>query len=774
MRSPRLSLSLRFLAVGLGLLLLPETVSTASEFRALSVSTGGVAEFRVPGEVLIEELQRRTGIQGVLSEDAEPKPSSDGSEGLFVFKKVPAGSDVGPEGFQISTSEGNSVRMEIRSEGRRGALFGAGFLLRRIEAADGKLILKAPINSTQRPRYQIRGHQLGYRAQANSYDAWDEKIFDQYIRELTFFGTNCVENIPFQDERPTPIMPVGRLEMNRIMSSICDKYDVDYWVWTPADFDLTDKAKRAEALKFHEAFYQECPRLDAIFFPGGDPGDNHPREVMPFLEDLSKILPKYHPKARIWMSLQGFEGEKTDYFFEWLNEHQPDWLGGLVAGPGSPPLPDLRRRLNAKYALRDYPDITHVVRCQHPEQNLDPVFSLTAGREPINPRPLFYSSVFAETAPHANGFLSYSDGCQDDVNKILWSSLGWNPEQTPRDILVEYARCYFPGVDSEKAADGILGLEQNWQGSLSTNSDVETTLSLWQSLDASHPEFSSNWRWQMLLVRACYDAYQKERLIHEARLEQDANTALQNADSGLPADAMRSAEEILSRAESQPVRSDLRNRIVDLFAQLYQTIRFQSSVEKYHAIHPQRGCMLDFLDYPLNNRFWLEDEFHKVRTLPTLEARRDRLRVIRTWENPGEGSFYDDIGHPGKSPRAVRRAGQKGSSSYWWYDNGMSRLRLSWLVTGNPESLEYTELDPSSDYILRFSGFGDLKPRGDGETLSPALYETAANTLKEYPVPRSMTQDGKLKVTFDSVHLEGVNWRHQPRLAEAWLIRRSE
>ena len=49
------------------------------------------------------------------------------------------------------------------------------------------------------------------------------------------------------------------------------------------------------------------------------------------------------------------------------------------------------------------------------------------------------------------------------------------------------------------------------------------------------------------------------------------------------------------------------------------------------AIHPQRGCMLDFLDYPLNNRFWLEDEFEKVLTLPTLEARWARLDEIRNW-----------------------------------------------------------------------------------------------------------------------------------------------
>src|SRR5690606_34161701 len=96
---------------------------------------------------------------------------------------------------------------------------------------------------------------------------------------------------------------------------ICEKYDLDYWVWTPADFDLLDAAARAEALEKHEAFYKETPRLDAVFFPGGDPGDNHPREVMPFLADIAVRLGKYHPKAKIWISLQGFDQEKVDYFY---------------------------------------------------------------------------------------------------------------------------------------------------------------------------------------------------------------------------------------------------------------------------------------------------------------------------------------------------------------------------------------------------------------------------------------------------------------------------
>ncbi len=734
-----------------------------TDLKEVNIITDDSPAFRVPAQVLVEEVAKRTGIVWQVSPAA-------GTSGSIAFRMATPADGIGPEGFSIGSEEHDVPRITIAAETRRGALFAVGYLLRTLDCSKGRVVMKQAINTTQSPDYAIRGHQLGYRAQANSYDAWDEKTFDQYIRELTFFGANCVENIPFQDERPTPIMPLSRPEMNRAMSAICAKYDVDYWVWTPADFDLTDVEKRAAALKFHEAFYKECPRLDAIFFPGGDPGDNHPREVMPFLDDLSGILHMHHPKAKIWLSLQGFEGEKTDYFFDWLNEHKPEWLGGLVAGPSSPPLPLLRKRLDQRYSLRDYPDITHIVRCQHPERNLDQVFALTAGREPINPRPLFYAGIFAETAPHTNGFLSYSDGCHDDVNKTIWSGLGWDAGQQPRTILVEYARCFFSAVDAENIADGILALEQNWSGALRDNKGVPETLMRWQNLETAHPELKEDWRWQMLLVRAYYDAYQQERLARETALESEACQELEQKAGRFPTEAMDAALRVLSKAKNEPVRPDLRNRIVELFDHLYTNIKFQSSVEKYHAIHPQRGCMLDFLDIPLNNRFWLEDEFHKVRTIPTLEGRWERLEQLRTWESPGPGSFYDDIGSASRSPRAVRG---EGTSSFWWVENGMSRSRLSWLVTGSPAALNYDNLDPNATYQLRFSGFGDLKPRADEQALKATRYETEANTIKEYPVPPELVKDGKLSITFDDVHLEGVNWRYQPRLAEAWLIRRT-
>ena len=233
-----------------GIVLVAGTVQAEMRLDSINVVAADREAFGVPVQVLVEEIAKRTSISWQVS-------SAAGARGSVVFRTAVLSDNVGPEGFRISTDADDVPRITIAAENRRGALFAVGYLLRTLNCSKGRVTMMQPVNITQSPKYAIRGHQLGYRAQANSYDAWDEKIYDQYIRELTFFGANCIENIPFQDDRPTPIMPLTRPEMNRAMSGICDKYDVDYWVWTPADFDLTNVEKRAAAVRFHEAFYKD-------------------------------------------------------------------------------------------------------------------------------------------------------------------------------------------------------------------------------------------------------------------------------------------------------------------------------------------------------------------------------------------------------------------------------------------------------------------------------------------------------------------------------------
>lgn len=754
--------------VAMALMLTPSVTWSkgADVSTAVIVVQGDSPALETAATVLQEEVEKRTGLNWKRADEVpDSKPA---------FELVIDASDApGPEGFTITTEMEDS-HVRIVGADARGVLYGVGYVIRNLDWRKREARIQ-PINVSEKPEYAIRGHQIGYRARANSWDAWTPEQFDQHIRELALLGNNAIENIPFQDDQVSPHFKVSRRDMNRIMSEICARYDLDYWVWTPADFDLKDEKKRADALAAHEQLYADCPRMDNVFFPGGDPGDNHPDDVMPFLEDVSKVLLRHHPNAKVWISPQGFHGEKLEAMFAWIDAHKPEWLGGVVGGPGSPPLNEIRTRLDKRYRLRDYPDITHIVRCQYPVVNLDQAFALTLGRECVMARPVFQTMVHARTAPYTDGFISYSDGVHDDANKALWTRLAWDSTQDPRDIMIDYCRTFFGADAAVKAAEGLFALERNWDGPIRHNGAIEGTLALWQDLEAAHPELKDNWRWQMFLVRAYYDAYTRDRYIWEQELERSALDGLKKSgETPTPADAIKSTLEtfeVLTKAN--PSNRGFEQRIVALYEDLFKSISLQSDMKKYGGSGPERGCSLEFLNYPLNNRWWLEDEFKKVVALPDVAAQWARLEELRTWENPGPGSFYDDLGNLSKDPHVFREFGTMPmSGGFAWWDEGYSRTRLSWQVTSWPrEGMKYERLDPEASYVLRFSGFGDMKVTADDKELTATRYGKENGDIKEYPVPKELTADGTLLVMPSREQLPGVNWRQQPRLAEAWLIK---
>ena len=173
-------------------------------------------------------------------------------------------------------------------------------------------------------------------------------------------------------------------------------------------------------------------------------------------------------------------------------------------------------------------------------------------------------------------------------------------------------------------------------------------------MEAAAPELETNWRWQMHLMRAYYDAYTRHRLIHETRLESDALDALAAAPALGAASAMDRAAAILGRATSDNCCLAWRKRIEALCDALFGSIRMQTSMAKHSASGYERGAVLDFVDHPLNNRWWLEDQFTAVRALPDEAARLARLRTLATWTRPGPGSFYDDVGSVAASPHVLR------------------------------------------------------------------------------------------------------------------------
>jgi len=727
---------------------------------------------RTAAAMLVEEIANHCGVRlPVSTEWPEAGP-------VIAITSVPRGG-TRPEGYRLYVEQhGSSPVVWIAGADARGALFGAGRLLRELDWAEGDIWLGSALDISSAPAYPIRGHQLGYRAQANSYDAWDAAQFQKYIRELTFFGVNSIEGIPFQDLRPTPVMKTGRREMNKAIGEICQRYGLDYWLWLPAEFDLNQTAERTRLLDQCEELFHDCP-VTGIFFPGGDPGSNPPELVLPFLEDLSRRMLPIHPAARIWISLQWFNAAQIDFIYRYIERESPKWFAGLVAGPSSPPAALTRQRLPKPYKLRLYPDLTHNKLCQYEVPQWDQAYALTLGREAVNPRPAEFAGIHNRYAPYSDGFISYSDGVHDDVNKTVYSALSWDPRADLRDILTDYARAYFRPAIAAEAADAILALERNWHGPLVDNGAVEGTLLAWRGLERKAPQLAGNWRWQMCLLRANYDAYVRRRLIRETGLESDANRIMAGAED--PEEAMTAAMKVLNRVVDQPESPELRARILDLCEALFRSIGLQTSVPKYHAIGAERGAVLDFVDYPLNNRWWLEDEFRKIRSMATREEKLRRLRELASWEDPGPGSFYDSVGNLSKSPRVIRADINPSSPSsisepgitFWWWDQGKSRARLSWQATTWPIAVVYEGLAEDGRYVVQSTGYGQALLRINGERVTATRDGREMGEKKEFPVDPKFLKGGRLVLTWDRPTDEGhLNWRNKSRLSEVWLLKK--
>ena len=144
---------------------------------------------------------------------------------------------------------------------------------------------------------------------------------------------------------------------------------------------------------------------------------------------------------------------------------EPAWLSGVVFGPQvRDSLPVLRAKVPKRYRIRHYPDITHSLRSQYPVQDWDVAHALTSQREQINPRPEAQAVIFRSLLPYAPDFITYSEGANDDVNKFVWSGLGWDPKADVVQILREYSRYFIGERYADPFAQGLLALERQLAG----------------------------------------------------------------------------------------------------------------------------------------------------------------------------------------------------------------------------------------------------------------------------------------------------------------------
>jgi hypothetical protein len=757
----------------------------------------------VAAEMVLDEIMKRCGITWTQGSNAPASPvkiylgtrSNWHGFGSVVSSLSTKAAKLPAESYAIATgNEGGSQWIAACGSDERGLIFGVGRMLRMLRltrrAVSGNL---QAMNLTSSPHYAVRGHQLGYRPKTNAYDGFTVAMWDQYIRELAIFGTNTVELLPpiTDDDTDSPQFAIPPQQMMIEMSRICDKYGLDVSVWYPAMAKNYGDAQTVEAeLHNWAAVLHDLPRVDAVFVPGGDPGDTDPKTMLALLEKQKASLRKTHPKLEMWMSPQSFSPKWTADFFKLAADaHTQSWLDGIVFGPQNlVSITELRKALPAKYPIRFYPDITHSIESQYSINNWDIAYVVTEGREIINPRPETEAAILRSVLKDTVGFVSYSEGVNDDVNKFVWSQLSWDPKMSAAEAVRNFGNYILGAKDGSVYAQGLLDLERNWEGPLAVNELVDVTLQKFFSIErTASPFVVQNWRWQQAMFRACCDAYVRRRLLFESgelaraqsvleRVEDFGFAALpwgtrskpeqQSANGIDPQNLIDEAVEILHRASVAQIAPTLRIRISELGYALFQSIHQQLAVERYQGEAVERGAPLDTIDHPVTDAPYFLKQLRKMNSIEKHEAKIDAIRALLNRTNPGPGGFYDELGSITNRPHLViestendfdfRHSTHVGTS---YPDRLGADAPMAWKhwaesLYEEPLKMHYTGLDPNVEYSLQVVISGDSRNvktklvANDDIEIHPLQLRPWPPAPQMFQVPRAATASGDLLLTW--------------------------
>lgn len=757
-------------------------------------------------QLLVDEVAKRTGISWRVRavDSLEHQKACESCiligrtdqirSSLLVPSALPAGT-MKTEAFQIETMRPEGAhRLMIAGKNDRGVLYGIGFLLRHIEYSRNRAILTAPLHVASAPQFAVRGHQLGYRFKNNTYDAWTPEQFEQYIRDLAVFGTNTIELLPpdTDDAPSSPLFPLPAMAMMTRVSGIIQKYGLRCSVFYPAMAkDYSDPRTIESELRVWGDVFDKLPQVDELYVPGGDPGHTDPAVLFPFLARVAEVLHRSHPHAGVWVSAQGFNADQMRRFYA-LVAARPPWLTGIVVGPQSRDGLEVQRaHIPRQIPIRFYPDIAHSMHSQLPVPEWDVAYALTEGREVINPRPLAETAIFHHYAPYMSGFVTYSEGVNDDVNKFIWSALGWSAQTNTKATLREYAR-YFAGSDgfhSDDFARGIVSLERNWQGPLAANDSVDATLHSFEKLQQmATPAQTGNWRFESALYRAFTDAYERHRLLIATEQEQSALGFLAAAVQLGSVAAMQKAETALNTdpPEMVPLKA-WRAAIEDLAGHLFHDIGLQLSVTKYGASAIERGATLDTVDVQLNDRTWLEREFARIRAMSDEPDRLQAIAALVNWRDPGPGGFYDDLGVPSSEPHLVRGSGYPADPAFFRTavdgiadrtpDQGWRISQISYAGANydRPLELRFSGLRTRVQYKLRivYAGEDYTVPvtliANDSYLVHGPRARTANPETVEFTLPIKETGSGSLDLKWTRPQGLGGGGRGL-QVAEVWLV----
>lgn len=446
--------------------------------------------------------------------------------------------DLGAEGFAITTV--GPVAFAAANE-PRGLVYAAGWLLRETGVVHGRW--QPPASEVRdKPRLAVRNIYFADHMGNWYTHAAPEAVFD-YVEEMALWGYNELTTVLAVRPGETFFDAVARLHELEdharlfgmttgtvVQSNTSFDRPRDEWKAEPGPipgaYDVCPSQPGAwEFLVEDKRQYLELMQpFDFLCLWPYDGGGCYSASCAPwartFLKLSHDIARAASSGAEVRVSAWFFERDvagEDDALFAYLAD-EPDWFRYIVAGAVETRrwIAD-GRSIPEPYQVLLFPDVS--------------MFDgIPWGGRGANPAPLKFARELTDARTMLAGAMVYSEGRYDDLNKVLWARLLWDPDLDPGEVISQYCRFYFG--EGEQATPLILDIERGMEGLPDTER--------WRR-EIFHPEWdvraqeiendldrgvAKDWRWRMLRAKTRIEAAYSA-LNENGRGSSDRTVALQ-------------------------------------------------------------------------------------------------------------------------------------------------------------------------------------------------------------------------------------------------------
>lgn len=729
----------------------------------------------------------------------------------------------GPEGFLLRQTESNLLVAAGYDD--RGCLYVVGELLRQLTLRSDHVLIPEDLNIRTAPAFEIRGTQFGQShvaRQLAKVRPWTEEETQRVILDEALSGANIFSVYPgpiFEFIKSYGLMTQGGFGANTAA-------EIDDPAWLAFESIGRNgyvcpsvKEARAYMLNKIETVVRSGPGYDLFKFHGGDGGgcecdrcDPYGLTFIMLVEDMARIIHRYHPETKVYFTNQKFDNEDDLAIFQYLNKKPREWLWAWGYGPGSDatswqpghrqnhrmdlfrypgfgpyglyPL-EIIRQMPARHKLVYYSEITHWKYAQHAyiqmypradkngdlpphwshdiyERRPDQYLTMVYNRLTFYAWPRQYHRVFNDLMRYGIGDITHSSGHHDHFNQWMWQRLLWSPRRAVEDVVDEYCRTWFGDEAAPFMAKAIFLLEENMEEnpekSLPEKEGIREYYNLVKKAGEVMPEnlMKDNWLWRMFMQKGALDRFVQLAVMQQMELQVGVETMV---------------KQLLNEGAKNAALTEALNLIASGIAPTDEMKKLKEEAgslgEESNTLFGVRNDGYFNLDHDFIGLGWLSRQLSRALEAKG-NARAELLRMIVDYENAG-GGYYDNLGTGNHAPNVA---------TGYPYDHGQPYV-AQMLSEGNRPSqrsmhftqdekqgvtLHYRDLDPEATYKIRLTlvrpWYQERYAMRMNQT-SQSIYAddvVLAENLElplqmsdffTYKIPKSVTRDGELVIRFE-------------------------